>query len=186
MDGQDTYRYQSGRGLPTYLLPRNYADSSTDSNGASRIFAASGSSMTSDEDRECSFISHIPRTFSYTNTSSNFAWSDTISISMAPNTFQYETSSASRSIDDETRIIRSEMFSTRIEDPPNFSATSSIGEASSTTAETRVSSVVLLSGLVIDSMSLLLLRSAGPWWDIGQRASANVSDLVPGVFFLPI
>ena len=34
--------------------------------------------------------------------------------------------------------------------------------------------------------SSLLLRSAGPWWDIGQRASANVSDLVPGVFFLPI
>ena len=56
MDNQDTYRYQSGRGLPTYLLSRKCADSSTDSDEASRIFAASASSMTSDEDSESSFI----------------------------------------------------------------------------------------------------------------------------------
>ena len=129
MDDQDTHRYQPGRGLPTYLLSRNYADSSTDSDGASQSFAASGSSITSDEDGASSSISHIPQTFSYMSTSSSFTWSDTTSISMPPSTFQYETSSASRSIDDETRTVRSEMFSTQIEDSPTFSATSSVDEA---------------------------------------------------------
>lgn len=183
MDGQDTYRYQPGRGLPTYLLSRNYADSSTDSDGASRIFAASGSSMTSDEDSESSSISHIPRTFSYMSTSSSFMWSDTTSISMPPSTFQYETSSASRSIDDETRTIRSEMFSTQIEDPPTFSTTSSIDEASSTTAETRVSSVGLISGLVIGSMSLTNTNESKNYissaYDYNAPAVSRVEDMFP-------
>ena len=56
IDGQDVSLYQSGRSLPTYLLSRNYPDSSTDNDGASRIFAASTCSMTSDEDSESSSI----------------------------------------------------------------------------------------------------------------------------------
>ena len=183
MDGQDTYRYQPGRGLPTYLLSRNYADSSTDSDGASQIFAASSCSLTSDEDGESSSISHIPRTFSYMSTSSSFMWSDTTSISMPPSTFQYETSSASRSIDEETRTIRSEMFSTQMGDPPTFSATSSIDEASSTTAETRVSSVALISGLVIGSMSLTNRNESKNYissaYDYNAPVVSRVEDMFP-------
>ena len=41
MAGQDSSRYQPVRGLPSYLLSCNDADLSTDSDGASRIFAAS-------------------------------------------------------------------------------------------------------------------------------------------------
>ena len=183
MDDQDTRRYQPGRGLPTYLLSRNYANSSTDSDDVSQSFAASGSSMTSDEDGESSSISHIPQTFSYMSTSSSFTWSDTTSISMPPSTFQYETSSASRSVDNETRTIRSEMFSTQIEDSPTFNATSSIGEASSTTAEARVSSVALLSGLVIGSMSLTNTNESHNYissaYDYNAPAISRVEDTFP-------
>ena len=183
MDGQDTYLYQPGRGLPTHLLSRNYTDSSTDSHAASRIFAASDSSMASDEDSESSSISYIPRTFSYMSTSSSFMWSDTTSISMPPGTFQYETSSASRSIDDETRTIRSEMFSTQMVDPPTFSATSSIDEASSTTAETRVSSVALISGLVIGLMSLTNTNESNNYissaYDYNAPTISRVEDMFP-------
>ena len=181
MDGQDIYRYQPGRGLPTYLLSRNYADSSTDSDGASQIFAASSCSLTSGEDGESSSISRIPRTFSYMSTSSSFMWSDTTSISMPPSTFQYETSSASRSIDHETRTIRSEMFSTQIEDPPTFSATSSIVEASSTTAETRVSSAALINGRIIRSMSLTNTNESNNYissaYDYNAPAVSRVEDI---------
>ncbi|CAF1386903.1 unnamed protein product, partial [Rotaria magnacalcarata] len=65
MAGKDSSRYHPGLGLPPYLLSRNYADSSTDSDGASRIFAASNCSITSDKDTESSSVSHMPRTFSY-------------------------------------------------------------------------------------------------------------------------
>ena len=102
---------------------------------------------------------------------------------MPPSTFQYETSSASRSADDKTRTIRSEMSSTQIQDPPNFSATSSIGEASSTTAETRVSSVALLSGLVIGSMSLTNTNESNNYmssaYDYNARAISRVEDMFP-------
>ena len=101
MAGQDASRYQPGRGLPPYLLSRNYAASSTDSDGASRIFAASSCSMTSDKDSDCSSVSHMPHTFSYMSTSSSFTWSDTTSISTAKSTFEYQTSNVSRLTDDE-------------------------------------------------------------------------------------
>ena len=110
-------------------------------------------------------------------------WSDTTLISIPPSTFQYETSSASRSIDDETRTIRSEMLSMQIEDPPNLSATNSIGEASSTTAETRVSSVALLSGLVIGSMSLTNTNESNNYissaYDYNELAISRVEDMFP-------
>ncbi|CAF3012691.1 unnamed protein product [Rotaria sp. Silwood2] len=161
MDGQDIHRYQPGRGLPTYLLSRNYADSSTDNGGASRIRAASRCSMTADEDSEFSSISHVPRTFSYMSTSSSFTWSDKTSISMPPSTFQYERSSASRSTDDETRTIQGETFSMQMEYPPIISASSSFGEASSTTAETKLSSVALVSGLLIEKLANTLVPGQG-------------------------
>ncbi|CAF3400185.1 unnamed protein product [Rotaria sp. Silwood2] len=183
MDGQDINRYQPGRGLPTYLLSRNYAGSSTDSDGASRIFAASSCSMTSDEDSESSSISQIPRTFSYMSTSSSFTWSDTTSISMSPSTFQYETSSASRSIDDETRTIRSETFSMQTENPPTFSATSSIGEASSTAAEAGWSTVALVGGLLVSSMSLTNTNESNNYisyaYDYNSPAVSRVEDMFP-------
>ena len=111
MAGQDASRYQPSRGLPPYLLSRNYADSSTDNDGASKIFAASSCSMTSNKDSDCSSVSHVPHTFSYMSTSSSFTWSDTTSISTAPSTFEYQTSNVSRLTDDETRTLRSEALS---------------------------------------------------------------------------
>ena len=111
MAGQDASRYQPGRGLPPYLLSRNYADSSTDSDGASRIFATSSCSTTSDKDIDCSSVSHMPHTFSYMSMSSSFTWSDTTSISTGSSTFEYQTSNMSRLTDDETRTLRSEVLS---------------------------------------------------------------------------
>ena len=108
MAGQDASRYQPGRGLPPYLLSRNYADSSTDSDGASRIFAESSCSMTSDKDSDCSSASHMSCTFSYMSTSSSFSWSDTTSISTAPSMFEYQTNNATRSIDEDRRTLRDE------------------------------------------------------------------------------
>ena len=64
MDGRDISGYKPGRGLPSYLLTRNYGDSSTDSDGASRIFATSSYSNTPDENSESSFVLQISRTFS--------------------------------------------------------------------------------------------------------------------------
>lgn len=109
MDNQDASRYQPGLGLPTYLLSRNYADSSTDSDGASRIFAASSDSMTSDKDSDCSSFLHMPRTFSYMSTSSSITWSDTASSSTVPSTFEYQTSNVSRSADHDTITLRSDV-----------------------------------------------------------------------------
>ena len=140
--------------MPPDLLSRNYADLSTDSDGASRSFAASGCSMTSDEDSESSSISHIPRTFSYMSTSSSFTWSHTASISTAPSTLQYETNSLNRSTDNETPIVRSETFSMGIENSSSFSATGTIYEDSSTTAETAVSSIAVDVGLFISALYL--------------------------------
>ena len=100
--------YYSGRGLTPYLHSRNYETSSTDNDGASKIFASSSYSTMSDKETDASPLLSLPRTFSYMSTSSSFTWSDTASISTTRNMFQYSTSSTERSIDDETLILRSE------------------------------------------------------------------------------
>ena len=159
---------------------------STDRDGASQIFAASSCSLTSGEDGESSSTSHIPRTFSYMSTSSSFMWSDTTSISMQPSTFQYETSSASRSIDDETRTIRSEMFSTQMGDPPTFSATSSIDEASSTHGRNKTieccfnqwSSSSIRCPLTNRNESKNYISSA---YDYNAPAVSRVEDMFPAI-----
>lgn len=110
MAGQDHSNYRPGRGLPHYLLSRNYETSSTDSDGASRIFASSSGSMTSNKESDSSSVLQIPRTFSYMSTSSSLTWSDTTSISLGPSTFQYEPSNANRSRNDETQTLRNETF----------------------------------------------------------------------------
>ena len=154
MAGQNSSRYQPGRGLPPYLLSRNDADSSTDSDGASRIFAASNCSVTSGEDSESSFVSRMPRTFSYMSTSPSFTWSDTTSIFMVPSTFQYDTSGTNRSIDDETRTVQSETFSMRVWNPSSFSATGPIYEDRSTTVESAVSSIPVGVAVFISALCL--------------------------------
>ena len=98
-----------GRGLPPYLHSRNYEISSTDNDGASKIFASSSHSTMSDKETDASPILSLPRTFSYMCTSSSFTWSDTTSISTTRSTFECSTGSAGRSIDDETLILRSEI-----------------------------------------------------------------------------
>ena len=98
--------YYPGRGFPPYLLLRKYETSSTDSDGASRIFASSNCSTTSDKETDGSSILSLSRTFSYMSRSSSFTWSDTTSISTAPSTFEYSTSSIGRSIDDEIQTLR--------------------------------------------------------------------------------
>ena len=139
MVGQDVSRYQPGRGLPPYLLSRNYADSSTDSDRASRIFAASSCSMTSDKDSDCSSVSHMSHTFSYMSTSSSFTWSDTTSISTAKSTFEYQTSNVSRLTDDEARTLRSEALSMDKKSLSSYYGTCSSNKASSASAETTLS-----------------------------------------------
>ena len=139
MAGQDASRYQLGRGLPPYLLSRNYADSSTDSAGASRIFATSSCSMTSDKDSHCSSVSRMPHTSSYMSTSSSFTWSDTTSISTAPSTFEYQTSNVSRLTDDETRTLRSEVLSMDEKNLSSYYDTCSGNKGSSVSTETTLS-----------------------------------------------
>ena len=139
MAGQDASRYQSGRGLLPYLLSRNYEDSSTDSDGASRIFAASICSMTSDKDSDCSSVSHMPHTFSYMSTSSSFTWSDTISISTAKSTFEYQTSNVSRLTDDEAGTLRSEALSMDEKNLSSYYGTCSGNKTSSASTETALS-----------------------------------------------
>ncbi|CAF4225837.1 unnamed protein product [Rotaria magnacalcarata] len=181
MAGKDSSRYQPGLGLPPYLLSRNYADSSTDSDGASRIFAASNCSITSDKDTESSSVSHMPRTFSYMSTSSSFTWSDTTSISTTPSTFQYETSSASRSIDDETRTVRSETFSMGIENPSCSNATGPIYEDSSATVAPVVSSIAVGAGLFFGALCLANTNESNnyisPAWDYNAPAVSRVEDM---------
>ncbi|CAF2613025.1 unnamed protein product [Rotaria sp. Silwood2] len=178
MAGQDA---QPGRGLPPYLLSRNYADSSTDSDGASRIFAASSCSMTSDKDSDCSSVSHMPRTFSYMSTSSSFTWSDTTSISTAPSTFQYETSSMSHSIDDETRTLRSEAFSTGIESLSSNSGVGPIYEASSgsmqKTTPSNFSRSDLYTGPVCLTNTNNFNANISSAWDFNAPASSRPEDM---------
>ena len=131
--------YYPGRGLPPYLLSRNYETSSTDSNGASRIFASSSCSTTSDTETDASSILSLPRTFSYMSTSSSFTWPDTTSISTAPSTFEYSTSSAERSIDDEVRTLRSETLSMGKESTPNSYSTSFANRSSHLSIEKTIS-----------------------------------------------
>ena len=114
--------YYSGRGLPSYLLSRNYETSSIDSNEASRIFALSSCSTTSDKETDTSSILSHPRTSSYMSTSSSFTWSETTSISTAPSMFEYLISNTGRSIDDETRTHRSETRSMSKESTPRLFA----------------------------------------------------------------
>ena len=139
MAGHDASRYQPGRGLPPYLLPRNYADSSTDSDGSSKIFAASSCSMTSGKDSDYSSVSHMSHTFFYMSTSSSFTWSDTTSISTAPSTFEYQTSNVSRLTDDETRTLRSEALSMDKKSLSSYYGTCSGNKASSASTETTLS-----------------------------------------------
>ena len=102
--------YVPGRGLPAYLLERIYDGSSTDSDGASRIFMDTDPSRTTGEYTGSSATSVI------TYSSSSFSMSSIFSISNANcnserNAFQHEPSSIVSSIHDEsseTRTIRSE------------------------------------------------------------------------------
>ena len=105
---RNMFDYHFGRGLPSSLHSRNYETSSTDNDGASKIFASSSLSTMSGKEIDASPILSLPRTFSYMSTSSSFTWSDTTSISTTRSTFEYSKSSAGRLIDDETLILRSE------------------------------------------------------------------------------
>lgn len=107
MAGRDSSHQFPGRGLPPYLLWRSNTDSSTDSDGESRIFAAPSRSTTSDKDTVPSSISRVPRTFSSISTWSRVTDYDMTSISVAPSAFGYETSNATRSFDNETGTSRS-------------------------------------------------------------------------------
>ena len=154
MVGQGASRYQSGRGLPSYLLSRNYADSSTDSDGALRIFVASSCSMTSDKDSDCSSVSHMPHTSSYMSTSSSLTRSDTTSISTASSTFEYQTSNVSRLTDDETRTLRSEALSMDKKNLLSYYGTCSGNKASSASTETTLSRNSFMDDVYTDSFFL--------------------------------
>lgn len=181
MAGQDSSYYQPGRGLPPYLLSRNYADSGTDSDGASRIFAESSCSMTSDKDSESSSVSHMPRTFSYMSTSSSFTWSDTTSISTAPSTFQYDTSSMFHSTEDETRTVRSETFSMVTENSSNFSATGPIYEDRNTIVEPTVSNFAMGAGLLFGALCQTNTNESNNYtssaWSYNAPAVSRVEDM---------
>ena len=116
--------YYPGRGLPPYLLSRNYETSNTDNDEASGIFASSSCSTTSDKETDASSVLSLPRAFSYMRTSSSFTWSDTTSISTAPCTFESSTSSVRRSIDAETQTLRNETRSMGKESTPSSYGTS--------------------------------------------------------------
>jgi hypothetical protein len=90
MTEKEASGYQPGQGLPPYLISRNYEDSSTESDGALRIFASTSCSTRSGNGS--SSISQVPDTFSYMSTSSSFTWSESTSISMVPNISEHETS----------------------------------------------------------------------------------------------
>ena len=171
MAGQDDSHYRPGRGLPHYLLSRNYDTSSTDSDGASRIFASSSASMTSNKESDCSSVLQIPRTFSYMSTSSSFTWSDTNSISSAPSTFQYEASQASRSINDDTRTLRNE------------TPIHSTSEASSTSLKQSASSMSFLSDVY--TASTFLTNAKNPDvnitsnWNYNSAISTRPEDMFP-------
>ena len=113
--------YVPGRGLPPYLLSRTYDGSSTDSDGASRIFMDTDPSRTTGEYTGSSATSII------TYSSSSFSMSSNSSIFNANsnserNAFQHEPSSVVSSIygeSSDTRTIRSETQS-------NFGETYSI------------------------------------------------------------
>jgi hypothetical protein len=114
-------KYVPGCGLPPYLLSRTYDGSSTDSDGASRIFMDTDPSRTTGEYTGSAATSVI----SYS--SSSFSMSSISSISNANsnaerNAFQHEPSSIVSSVYDESseaRTIRSEAQS-------NFGETYSI------------------------------------------------------------
>ena len=114
--------YYPGRGLPSYLLSRNYETSSIDSNRTSRIFALSSCSTTSDKETDASSILSHPRTSSYMSMSSSFTWSETTSVSTAPSMFEHLISNTGCSIDDETRTHRSETRSMIKESTPRLFA----------------------------------------------------------------
>ena len=121
MADRNSPEYVPGRGLPPYLLSRTYDGSSTDSDGASRIFMDTDPSRTTGEYTGSSATSIM------TYSSSSFSISSISSISNANsnserNAFQHEPSSIVSSIYDdssETRTIRSKAQS-------NFGETYSI------------------------------------------------------------
>ena len=146
--------YNPGRNLPPYLLSRNYETSSTDTDGASRIFASSSCSTTSDKETDASSILSLPHTFSYMSTSSSFTWSDTTSISTAPSTFKYSTSSAERSIDDETRTLGSEIRSMGKESTPSSCSTSFTNSSSRSSIEKSISNSSFMNDIYTGSVCL--------------------------------
>ncbi|CAF1620938.1 unnamed protein product [Adineta ricciae] len=140
MAGQDASRYQPGRGLPPYLLSRNYADSSTDSDGASRIFAESSCSMTSDKDSDCSSASHMPVTIHDSSVGLI-----QLRFLAAPSMFEYQTNNATRSIDEDRRTLRDETSS-------GSYGTNSANKASSAPFISTVSHNSLMDCLLVGSI----------------------------------
>jgi hypothetical protein len=183
MTGQDSAGYRPGRGLPPYLLSRNYADSSTDSDGASRTFASSSYSMASDKDSDCTSVAPIPRPFSYMSTSSSITWSDTTSISTGPSTFQYDTSSMSQSIGDETRTLRNETCSREMESPSSYISTGPTYEASNASMEKTVSSNFsagyLYAGPVYLTNTYDFNTNMSSTWDMNAPAVHRSEDMFP-------
>ena len=79
------------------------------------------------------------------STSSSFTWSDITSISAAPSTFKYSTSSAERSIDDETRTLRSETRSMGKESTPSSYSISFTNRSSRSSIEKSISNSSFMS-----------------------------------------
>jgi hypothetical protein len=84
--------YISGRGKPTYLLDRINNDYSTDSDGASRIFIDTNSTITISNDSNSWNTSNIPNSSSCFSMSSIYDTSNMVSNTES-NSYQYNTNS---------------------------------------------------------------------------------------------
>ena len=100
MTDRNSSKYVPDRGLPAYLLSRNYETMSDDSDGASRIFNSSSCSIMSNRDSYSNSTTQLAE-YPYLNLSSSCTGTDDFSFSIVPSTFEYVTSSMNNSIDKE-------------------------------------------------------------------------------------
>ena len=92
MTDRNSSKYVPGRGLPAYLLSRNYEIMNDESDGASRIFNSSSCSIVSNRDSYSSATTQLSQNPSYLNLSSSCTGTDETSFSIVPSTFEYVTS----------------------------------------------------------------------------------------------
>ena len=101
MTDRNSLKDVPGRGLPAYLLSRNYETMRDDSDGASRILNSSSCSIMSNRDTYSNSTTQFSQNPSYLNLSSSCTGTDKTSFLIVPSTFEYMTSSMNNSIDKE-------------------------------------------------------------------------------------